>query len=297
MEDKNLTVKDSSLAFLGGFILCQIAIVAATSIGLIIAKICKFNLTEFELFLNTGLGYLILTLVLDLTILAVCFFFKKKKTLNIFAKPKPIKLLIYVCVALITFILLYPIVTVCDSLLYKIGITPNIIPYTLTKKNYFISILSLVILPAVCEELLFRGIIYNGLKKHGKTFSIILTGLMFSIFHMSLTQTVYPLLMGILLSVIMFYENNIYYCITVHLISNFTSLTLSYFDINLMFNHWTYILLAILLAILFTFVILFLTLKNSKNQYKQPITRQDKTYLTTVMSIMLFLWIISVLFA
>lgn len=150
----------------------------------------------------------------------------------------------------------------------------------------------MVIAPAICEELLFRGIIFKGLQKHGKVLSITISALMFSLFHMSISQTVYPILMGMLLAVIMYYENNIYYCIAVHLTNNFLSLTLSYFKINLIFNHWTYILLAIILLAVFLTLILTFTIKNNKNSEKQPISKTNLIILLSSLAIMILFWIL-----
>ena len=292
MEEKKLTVKDSSLAFFVGFLLCQLSVVVATCIGLIIAKIFKFSTNQFELFLNTGLGYFILTLFLDLTMIAIFLFFNKNKTNKIFKKITTKKVLFYILVAVASFATLYPIIICIDSLLIRLNITSNTIPYALTTKNYFISILSLVILPAICEELLFRGIIFKGLKQHGKIFSVCITAIMFSIFHMSTTQTVYPLLMGLLLSVIMFYEDNIYYCIIVHTVNNFISLTVSYFNLKLFFNHWSYIILAIVLAGLFIATLTYFIIKNHKNNEKQPLLKNDKYYIIFSIAIMLLIWLV-----
>lgn len=293
MEEKKLTVKDSSIAFFVGFLLCQLSIVVATCAGLIISKIFKLDISEFNLFFNTGIGYFILTLFLDLTMIGLFFYFKKGKTNHVFSKPKTNKIFIYILIAIASFLSLYPIVVCFDSLLIKLGVTPSTIPYELNTKNFIISIFSLVIFPAVCEELLFRGIIFNGLKKHGKIFSITITALMFTIFHMSISQTIYPILMGLLLTVIMYKENNIYYCIAVHLINNFLSLSLSYFGINLIFNHWTYILLAVLLVLVFISVVMYFIIKNHKTEEKQPLNKTEKILLFSSIGIMLFFWVLT----
>ena len=293
MNENKLTIKDSSLAFFAGFIICQIMIVAVSVIGLIIVKSINIDISQFELFFNTGIGYFILTLVLNATLLVMFFFFNKGKNNTITTKVKLNKILLYLAIAIISFVLLYPIVITFDSLLVKLGITPNTIPYELNTQNYIISIFSLVILPAICEELLFRGIIFKGLKKYGKILSITITGIMFALFHMSISQTIYPLLMGIMLSVIMYYENNIYYCILVHMVNNFISLTLSFLNISLVFNHWTYILLAIFLLIVFISTVGYFIFKNHKKAEKQPMTNNDKIYLIGSLGIMLLLWIIA----
>ena len=187
--------------------------------------------------------------------------------------------------------MLYPIVICADSLLIKCGISLNSIPYTLDTKNYILSIFSLVIAPAICEELLFRGLIFKGLKRHGKAFSIIITAVMFTIFHLSISQTVYPLLMGLLLSFVMYRENNIIYCILIHMINNFISLTLSYAGVSLIFNHWTYIMLAIVLAVIFISILLICILKDNKKE--DPIDRSGKIFLVCSLIIMSIIWLLN----
>ena len=167
----------------------------------------------------------------------------------------------------------------------------NTIPFKLNTKNYLILITPLTILPAICEELLFRGLIFKGFKKHGKIFSITISALMFSIFHMAISQTVYPILIGLLFGVIMFYENNIYYCIVMHFINNFLALTLSYLKISLVFNHWTYIILAIILFIAFLCTTLYFILRNDKKIEKEPIDTKNKIYLAISLGVMILFWI------
>lgn len=292
MNKTKLTVKDSSLAFLLSFLLCQIGVVVVTCITMIIYKATNSDMTNFFGFLNTSVGYLISALSLYIVMLLIFFFSNKGKENEITNKIQLTKLLMYIGIALASFFSLYPIVTCVDSLLFKLGAKISTLPYSLTTSNYFISLISLVIAPAICEELLFRGIIFKGLKKHGKIFSIIISSLMFCIFHMSISQTVYPILMGMLLGVIMFYENNIYYCIAVHLTNNFLSLTLSYFKINLIFNHWSYIVLAIILAIAFISYVLYFTVKNHKAEEKTQSSTQEKIYLSVSFAIMILLWCI-----
>lgn len=292
METNKLTIKDSSLAFLTSFLLCQLGVVVATCFTLIFYRLGNFNVEEFPAFLNSAIGYLICALALYTVMLSAFFFFNRKKENKITKPIKFQKLLFYILIAVASFFALYPIVICVDTLLIKCGISLSSLTYDLTTKNYFISLISLVLAPAICEELLFRGIIFKGLSKNGKTFSITISAIMFCIFHMSISQTIYPLLMGLLLGVIMHYEQNIYYCIVVHMTNNFLSLTLSYFKINLIFNHWTYILLAIILFGAFISVILTLTLKNNKKVEKQKLSKVDLLFLISSLAIMLFFWVI-----
>ena len=250
MQNK-LTVKDSSLAFVSSFIIGQLAVAIVSILTMFVFKASGLDPESVQSFFTTAFGYLILTLSLYVALLCVFIFITHKKENKITAKPKLSKIIFYMLIAVASFLCLYPIVTCFDSLLVKLGAKINTLDYPLTSKNYFISLISLVIAPAIVEELIFRGLLFKGLQKHGKFFSILLTGIMFSIFHMSISQTIYPLLMGMVFAVIMYYENNIYYCITAHLINNFLALTLSYFNINLVFNSVSYIILAVILLLVF----------------------------------------------
>ncbi|MBR4999292.1 MAG: CPBP family intramembrane metalloprotease [Clostridia bacterium] len=292
MEKKSLNIKDSALAFISSFLLCQFGVVCASIITLFAIKLAGIKIESIESFSSSAVGYLVSAVSLYLVMLVIFIFFNKNKTNKITNSLKLTKLSGYILIAAASFFALYPIIVCFDSLLIKCGIKLSTLPYELTTKNYFISLVSLVIAPAVCEELLFRGIIFKGLNNHGKVFAISLSAIMFSIFHMSISQTIYPLLMGLLLGVIMSHEQNIYYCIAVHMTNNFLSLTLSYFKINLIFQHWSYWVLAIILAVAFVSTILYLILKNKKEETKNKLSAQDKIYLLSSLAIMLLIWII-----
>lgn len=291
MQNK-LGVKDSSLAFILSFLIGQFIVAFVSVVAMIIFKASSTNLETVEVFFSTGFGYLILTLSLYTAILCVFLFLNKGKQNKIQSKPKFTKILFYILVSVACFLSLYPIVTCFDSLLYKLGVKINTLDYPLTTKNYFLSLISLVIVPAIVEELIFRGLIFKGLQKHGKFFSILVSAVMFSIFHMAISQTIYPLLMGMVFAVIMYYENNIYYCIIVHLLNNFLSLTLSYFNISLAFNHVSYIILAVILLIVFLAVLIFAIFKKRSHAKSEKLTRKEWIYLISTIAIMMIFWVL-----
>ncbi len=289
MENKIVSVKDSALAFIIGFLLCQTTAFVFMLVGITICRVLKFDVSSFEMFLNTSYGYLLSVIVLNATIIGIFVYFNKGKQNKIIEKPKANKILIYFLLAVASFFALSPIINCVDSLISKLNIELNVIPYELTPLNMFVSVFSLAIIPAICEELLFRGLIFKGLKSGGKAFSIIISAVMFSLFHCAIEQTIYPLLIGLMLGVIMYYENNILYCITVHLTNNLLSLIISYFNISLSFNHFTFYLLAVVLAIIFLAVVLFFTFKNNKNT-KLNYNKQDYVYLNISLIIMILIW-------
>lgn len=291
MEKKILSAKDSALSWLLAFAFSQVAVMVVTLIGAAIAANFGVNLTKFNNFLDTALGSFLTMLILDTALIGTFIYFNINKENKIVGKPKFYKVLMYVCLAAVCFFALYPFVACVDSLFVRFGAKLSDLTYPLTAGNYALSVFSLALIPAICEELIFRGVIFKGLKKYGKVFSIVLSALMFAIFHMSYQQLFYPFLMGLFLGVIMYYENNIIYTISAHFVNNFLSLTIKYLNVNLIFNHWTYILLAIVLLITFLCVVGYFIF-NKKNVIKQKLEVDGKKYLIISFAIMLFLWII-----
>lgn len=290
MDKKPLTAKDSALTFVLGFALSQIAVLIFTLVGITICTACGINVDKVQQFLNSCLGTFLTILVLDGAMLAVFCFFNKNKQNNIISKPKAGKIFMYLAIGIAAFFCLYPIVACVDKLFVHFGAKLTSIPYALNTKTYLVSLLTYVLIPAVCEELLFRGLIFKGLKNHSNVLAIVLSALMFAIFHMSYQQLVYPILMGLLLGVIMCYENNIIYCIAVHLINNFLSLTTSFLNINLIFNHWAYILLAVVLLLIFLGVVLYFVFK--QKNVKQKLDSSCKKYIIMSFAIMLVIWVV-----
>lgn len=293
MEKKNLTIKDSSIGLVTSFLFSQIAVVIVYCIGYIISSMIGLASEDIAIFFSNCYGYALLAFAMQFTIAMTYFFFSRNKDNKIISAPKSKKLLVYIIIAIASFFTLYPLINCIDSLLQDWGIRINTISYELNSTSYIVSLFSLVILPAICEELLFRGLIFKGLKPYGKYFSIIVSALLFAIYHMSLSQAVYPFLLGLLLSLIMYHENNIVYCIAVHMTNNFLSLTLSYANISLVFNHWTYLLLALVLFAMFIVAVMYFMIKKVKSTEKTKISREELIYFTISITIMIVFYVIS----
>lgn len=62
---------------------------------------------------------------------------------------------------------------------------------------------SVAVVPAVFEELFFRGFLYLGFKRaRGARFAIIFTSILFGFYHMNIQQIMYAVVLGILLAVL-----------------------------------------------------------------------------------------------
>ena len=103
---------------------------------------------------------------------------------------------------------------------------------TVPLSNFFefiMSVITFAVLPAVCEELLFRGLIFNGLKnKFNVSLSVIFSALIFALIHFSIFQTVYQFLIGIVLALLVHFTGSILFSMLFHFVNNFTIVLISY---------------------------------------------------------------------
>lgn len=114
-------------------------------------------------------------------------------------------------------------INLVDFVYAKLGYSPSgDLPLPInTLGNMFISIVLWAMLPAIAEELLFRGIIFKGLTtKFKPSVAIILGGLFFMLMHGSLQQTVYQFILGVVLCVVYYFSKNIIYPIILHFLNN-----------------------------------------------------------------------------
>lgn len=116
-------------------------------------------------------------------------------------------------------------------------------------------ILAIAILGPILEELLFRGAITRVLlKKYNPTKAIILSALVFGIFHINPVQIVTATLMGLLLGWIYYKTASLIPCILIHIVNNSLSvyMGLKYPDVDYSWELFTgtgYIELIVAIAI------------------------------------------------
>ncbi|MBR6737362.1 MAG: CPBP family intramembrane metalloprotease [Clostridia bacterium] len=118
--------------------------------------------------------------------------------------------------------------------LKSLGVTvsPPSIP-ELSPLNLALTIIFVCLLPAFFEELAFRGIMQNYLKQSGTWFSILISGLLFSLFHMSPTQTLYQFACGVVYALIIVCGGNFLNTFIIHFLNNlFVILNYYYFGLE-----------------------------------------------------------------
>ncbi len=86
-----------------------------------------------------------------------------------------------------------------------------------------LSILSVAVIPALCEEFLFRGVILSQLMPFGQTTAIITSAALFGMMHQNILQSLYTTLLGIVLGILYVRTRSIWCGVLVHFFNNLYS--------------------------------------------------------------------------
>lgn len=96
-------------------------------------------------------------------------------------------------------------------------------------ENYklILSIISIAIVPAFCEEFLFRGVIISNLSPYGNKSAIIISAILFGFMHQNIGQIIYTTVAGVILGYIYIRTRSIWGCVMLHFINNLYSVITS----------------------------------------------------------------------
>jgi sodium transport system permease protein len=86
--------------------------------------------------------------------------------------------------------------------------------------------LVLAVSPALCEELLFRGMILTGFKKLGMWPAVILSGLLFGLAHSSIYRLLPTFFLGALFGYLVWRTGSVYCSMAAHALNNGMAMTL-----------------------------------------------------------------------
>ncbi len=90
-------------------------------------------------------------------------------------------------------------------------------------------VIVIAITPAICEEFLFRGFVLSNFEKTGKkNLAIVMSGLLFALFHFHPFNLIPLAILGIYLSFVAYHSGSIFTAMICHFINNFISVLAVY---------------------------------------------------------------------
>lgn len=129
------------------------------------------------------------------------------------------KNILYIILLTILVSPLIVVVSAVTTMFYPADINTVILNY-INKLPMPLCILALAVMPAVFEELAFRGVILSNYKSVGLLKAALVSGLFFGLFHMDFYQMGYAVIAGIFFSSIVRYTNSIYASMLSHFLIN-----------------------------------------------------------------------------
>ena len=269
-------VNDAGKTFLWAVLTPQIL---GTLIYMIFLWISTSTGETIDEILNNSINVYLLLMLTQISFALVFFIYNRKidfiKACK-FNKLSNENIFICIFIAIIALFGLTPISNISVELLQQAGLEfSTALPIGLESiSDLIIAILLVAFVPAILEELIFRGMILQGLRKFGNWPAILISAGLFALIHASAVQLVYTFLFGVILALIVIKTGSIFASMICHFIANGLSLTLGYISasddaVNLATTTPDFIL-AILIAFL-TFMLIFSFVKKMKNNDKQQI--------------------------
>lgn len=93
-------------------------------------------------------------------------------------------------------------------------------------------ILVVALLPAICEELLFRGVVLDGLHAFGRVGAVLICGGMFALFHQNPAQTIYQFCCGAAFALVAIKSGSVLPTMLAHFLNNATILLMTKFGVT-----------------------------------------------------------------
>lgn len=121
--------------------------------------------------------------------------------------------------------------TILSGLLYSLtGFTPYMpdMPLPAGLAANIVYVLNIVFVPAVFEELMFRGVILQSLRRFGDGFALVVSSVLFSLLHGNLVQGPNTLLMGLVVGYFVLRTGSIWTGILMHFFNNGFVVVFSY---------------------------------------------------------------------
>ena len=92
----------------------------------------------------------------------------------------------------------------------------------------WLNLIIIALLPAVVEEFIFRGLIFNGYKRRNPLMAILLSAMLFGLIHMNLNQFSYAFVIGIIFGLMAYATGSLLPSIMAHFIINGTSVVIAH---------------------------------------------------------------------
>lgn len=177
----------------------------------------------------------IFTLILDAAFIYCVYTITKTKKFNFMEAikanraPKLKQVFLCLVIAIVCMFGFSSLTNLFLELLYNAGYSSVAADVSIPNVWYYlVYVLFICVVPAIAEEVLFRGLICSGLKKISTVVAVFGSAFLFMIMHGNPDQTVHQFILGVVLALAFLVSNNIWVPILIHFFNNFIAITYAF---------------------------------------------------------------------
>ncbi len=156
------------------------------------------------------------------------------------------------------------------------------------------AIVAMALLPAVCEETVFRGVLFSGMKRAKPVFAVLVSGALFALFHKNPAQTPYQFICGCLFALLTLRSGSVFPAMIAHFVQNAAVLVFTACGVESIANGWV-IAGAMLVLIALTVLLILNRCEWKKSERKEEAAewQNGKFWLSAALGIAFcaFVWI------
>ena len=204
-------------------------VIATTGIWFLLANIWERNLKNIVICIagwfitiftmhSLNISFQGTVLLNEILLLYVCWCCKKayvKPTEYCHLKKVSLKSTFFIVIAAIVLFVMAGYVNACSMIVFQ-----NLLDVSLEEisGHPLEAMIAVAIMPALIEEVLFRGIIYRGISD--KKIAIFISAITFALLHMNFNQMCYAFVMGLFFAVVIYITDNLTVSIALHMLFN-----------------------------------------------------------------------------
>ena len=148
-------------------------------------------------------------------------------------RPNPISLpgvLLIVAMALLGVFLVNDISLIWSIPFQKLGFNVNAggVDVPMDRLGLMLSVLYMAVLPGICEEFLFRGMLLSAFEEGGTRRAMVITSLLFMLMHGSIIGAPAEFILGMLIASLVIYTDSIYAGLIYHTVHNAAAVVLQF---------------------------------------------------------------------
>lgn len=184
---------------------------------------------------DTTVAYACITVAInEIAFLSAPFFYSKIKSRKVYLgsglaeKVKPVYLALAAAAGISTLFAFSPIATIVNAGFSALGFDSSVAPSATNAGELIAYIFISAVLPAFCEEFLFRGHVARGFSGKGYLFGVLASSALFAVMHGSPIQLVYQFFMGAVCSLLFIFTRSLWTSVIAHFISNLCVLFTDY---------------------------------------------------------------------